>query len=212
MAESYAKAKEEELRVRLTEQINAQEKTLLDIYNLISSRIKYDVLQFIDGTIIVNQRFFKKIFEGYGYSISHRFENISSGSSVDLYFENPSTSEKNVFIIAVEIVTFAQAWIDIYRNNSITASGTSITPLNLNMSSSNTSVSYIEYGGTYTTGELALNTVCPGGSRIRAVGGVSEVGESVIVNPGSNILVRVTNKSADSQDVSIRIIWWEESI
>lgn len=212
MAESYAKAKEEELRVRLTEQINAQEKTLIDIYNLISSRIKHDVLQFMDGTIIVNQRFFKKIFEGYGYSISHRFENISSGSSVDVYFENPSASGKNIFIIVIEVVTFAQAWIDIYRNNSVTASGTSITPLNLNMGSSNTSVSYIEYGGTYSTGELAHSSVCPGGSRIRAVGGATEVGETIIINPGGNILVRVTNKSDSSQDMSIRIIWWEESL
>ena len=167
-------------------------------------------LQFRDRTIIVNPRFFYKICEGYGFSISHRFESVGSGSSVDLYFENPSGSGRNIFIVVVEVVTLAQLWVDIYRGNSVSSSGTSLTPVNLNMGSSITSVANVEYGGTYTLGTLTLNTVCPGGSRNRAVGGAIEIGETVEIPENFNFLVRATNKSASSTDLSIRIIWWED--
>mgnify|MGYP000651507505 CR=1 FL=1 len=178
--------------------------------DILSKKIETKIKQFKDGTVIVNQRFFYKIYEGYGFSISHRFESVSSDASVDIYFENPSGSGRTVYIVMIEVVSFAQAHIDIYRNSTVTSSGTSITPVNLNFSSTITSVANVEYGGTYTLGTLTLNTVCPGGRAIRAVGGASEVGETVIIPPGYNFLIRVTNKSTSSADLSIRIIWWEE--
>ena len=115
-----------------------------------------------------------------------------------------------IYIISIDIVAFAQAWVDIYRDNTITTNGTAITPINLNLGSTNTSPALVEYGGSYTIGQPVHSTVVPGGSLIRAVGGASEVGESVIIPETKNILVRVTNKSASASDISIRIIWWEE--
>jgi len=170
------------------------------------------VLQFPDGTQIFNPRFFYKIYEGYGFSVSHRFEGVASGASVDLYFENPSGSKRQVFIVVVEIVSLAQAYIDIYRGNTVTAPGTALTPVNLNFEKNIPSVVNVEYGGTYTTGTLTLNTVCPGGSKKEAVGGNAEVGETVIIPEGFNFLVRVTNQSASATDLSIRILWWEEPL
>jgi len=41
-------------------------------------------------------------------------------------------------------------------------------------------------------------------------GAAMEVGECVLIPPGNNFLVTATNKSASSEDMSIRIIWWEE--
>jgi len=208
MAESIAEAKEEELRVRLTEQIPAQEKTLMEL----SSKIPNRILQFIDGTVMVNNRFFEKIYEGQAFSLSKRFEGIAADASADMYFLNQSGSGKRVYVIMIEIISFAQGWIDIYRNATVSTAGTQINPVNLNTASTNTSVVHAEYGGTYSGGTLVHETVVPGGSRIRAVGGASEVGESVIIGEGDSILVRFTNKSASSTDMSIRIIWWEEEI
>jgi len=175
-------------------------------------RIPKEILQFIDGTQIVNPRFFYKIYEGYGFSISHRFEGVGADSSVDLYFENPSDSGRQVFVVVVEIVSLAQAWIDVYRENTVTVSGTALTPVNLNFEKTISSVVNVEYGGTYELGTLTLNTICPGGSKKEAVGGNAEVGETVVIPPGFNFLVRVTNKSASATDLSIRILWWEEPL
>jgi hypothetical protein len=169
------------------------------------------ILQFLDGTQIFNPRFFYKIYEGYGFAVSHRFESVSSDASVNIYFENPSGSGREVFIIVVEVVSFAQAWIDVYRG--VTPSGgTPITPVNLNFAKAIGSIASVKYGVTYTGGAPVHNSVCPGGSRVQATGGAAEVGETVVVPEGFNFLVKVTNKSAAAADLSIRILWWEEPI
>jgi len=159
----------------------------------------------------ISKPFFrKKIEEGKAFSVSHRFEGVASGSSVSVLFENPSGSQKKAYIQLVEVVSLAQAHVDIYRDVTKTAAGTQLTPLNLNMESDIESAMRIEYGGTYENGVLALNTVCPGGSGVRAIGGATEVGENLIMPSGRNILIVVTNASASSTDLSIRIIWYEE--
>jgi len=152
-----------------------------------------------------------KIEEGYAFSASRRFEGVGSGVAVDVFFENPSGSGKKANIVIIEVVSMAQAHVDIYRGNGVASPGTAITPVNLNLGSTNTSVVNVRYGGTYMLGDLALSTVCPGGSRLRAVGGAVEVGETVLVPEDRNLLVRVTNASASDTDLSVRIIWWEEA-
>ena len=168
------------------------------------------LLRFVDNTIIVNPRFFKKVYEGRGFTASHRFTGIASGSFIDMYFENPSNSGRTVYIVAIEVTALAQCYIDVYRNNTISSPGTPITPLNLNLGSSNTSVAHVEYGGSYSYGTLAKDTLCPGGSKKEAIGGHAEIGESAVIPPGYNFLVHVTNASASSTDIAIEILWWEE--
>jgi len=152
----------------------------------------------------------KKIEEGKAFSISHRFEGVASDASVSIYFENPPYSGKTVYIQLVEVVSLAQAYVDIYRDATRTVVGTPLSPFNLNMASPRSSVIDVEYGGTYENGQLALNTVCPGGSGVRAIGGATEVGENLIIPPGHNIVITVTNASASATDLSIRILWYEE--
>jgi len=170
------------------------------------------ILQFLDGTQIFNPRFFYKIYEGYGFAISHRFESVDAAAAVYLYFENPSGSGREIFIVVIDVISFAQAWIDIYRDNTVSVHGTSLTPVNLNFEKAIASIAKAEYGGTYVTGTRVHSTVCPGGSRVQATGGVAEVGETVVIPEGFNFLVKVTNKSASAADLSVRIVWWEESL
>jgi len=178
--------------------------------NVIKRALAETLLTFLDKSLVVNPRLTYKILEGRAFSVSRRFEGVASDASVDIYFENPSGSGRTVNIVIVEVVSLAQAHVDIYRGNTVTAPGTPLTPLNLNLGSPTASVVNAEYGGAYTLGSLALNTVCPGGSRIRAVGGATEVGETVVAPEGGNFLVRATNKSASATDLSVRILWWED--
>ena len=171
-----------------------------------------DILQFRDGTQIVNPRFFYKIYEGYGFAAGHRFTGVASDAYVEIYFENPPGSGRKIYIITVTVTALDQAWIDIYRGNTVETPGTQLTPVNLNFEKNIPSVARVEYGGVYTLGTLALDDVCPGGSKKEAVGGRAEVGEVVIIPEGYNFLTRVTNKSASATDIGIRIIWWEEPI
>ena len=153
---------------------------------------------------------FIKIKEGKAYTVSHRFESVASDASVQLLFNNPDTSGKTAYIVMIEVTSTGQGWVDIYRDNTVTASGTPLTPFNLNLGSTNTSSMTVEYGGTYTLGAQSLNTVCPGGSGVRAIGAATEVGETAEIPSGHNILIQFTNRSASAEDASIRILWWEE--
>jgi len=184
------------------------------VKSILSKLIPNPILQLADGTIITNQRFFKNIQMGYGFSVSKRFTGVANGSYSDVYFENPSGSGGNIYIIAIECSSLGSGWMDCYRNTTITASGTTLTPINLNFSSTNNSIANIEYGGTYdiTGATLVHETVLPGGSKVRAIGSVAEIGESVIIPNGYDLLVRLTNKSGTATDMSIRIIWWEEEV
>jgi len=171
-----------------------------------------ELLQFIDKTTLTNPRLQYKIEQGYGFAVGHRFPNVGTGANVDLYFENPSGSGREVVIITIEVTSLAQSDIDIYENNTITTNGTTLTPRNLNRGSSITSVVNVEYNGTYGLGNLIFDDVCPGGSKKEAVGGAAEIGETAIIPPSSNFVVRVTNQSANSTCIAIRVLWWERSI
>jgi len=158
-------------------------------------KVPLEILQFVDGN---------------GFSVSHRFTGVANGASVDLFFKNPAGSGRQVFLVATEVIVFGQCHVDIYRENTVTVSGTPITPVNLNFEKVISSVANVEYGGTYALGTLTLQTVCPGGAKVRAVGAATEVGETVVIPEDFNFLVRVTNQSGTATDLSVRIIWWEE--
>ena len=185
--------------------------TIYPYVELVKRALAESLLRFVDKTLITNPRFFYKIYEGKGFSVSHRFESVAADAYVDLLFSNPSGSGRTAYLVVIEVVGLAQAYVDIYRGVTVTTSGTALTPVNLNLGSSEVSVVDVEYNGTYSLpAEPALNTVCPGGSHVRAVGGATEVGETAIIPENHNFLVRVTNKSASASDFSIRILWWEE--
>jgi len=169
-----------------------------------------ELLQFEDKTALINPRFQYKIRQGYGFAVGRRFPDVASGASIDFYFENPSGSGREIVIIKTTVTALAFCDIDIYENNTVSSPGTQLTPRNLNRGSSIASVANVEYGGTYVVGDLLLDDVCPGGSKKEAIGGAAEVGETAIIPPGDNFLVRVTNQSASATRIAIRVLWWEE--
>jgi len=170
------------------------------------------ILQFNDRTLIVSPRFQYMIKQGYGFAVGHRFVDIADEASVDLYFENPADSGKEVDIVKVNVTALGSCDVDIYEGNTVTANGTALMPRNLNRGSAITSVVNVEYGGTYELGDLIFDDVCPGGTKKAAVGDAAEVGETAIIPQGSNFLVRVTNQSEAATRIAIRVIWWEESV
>ncbi len=176
----------------------------------IERALSSSLLRFLDKTLVVNPRFSKKILDGYGFTASHRFTGVASGSSVDMLFENPSSSGRTVFILSIEVTALAECHIDIYRGNTVSSPGTPVTPSNLNLGSSISSVAHVEYGGSYTYGVKAKETVCPGGSKKEAIGGHAEIGENAVIPPGCNFIVHVTNASASTTDIAIEMLWWEE--
>jgi len=192
-----------------------QESLSLGLISMVGSVILYRILntvfkRFNDKSIVTGSRFEKKIEEGYAFSSSERFASVANGSTVEMVFQNPSGSGRDVNIIAVEIIPFGRGHIDIYENSKITDEGSQAQIFNLNMGSSNSSVCKVLYNGTYSGGDLKHKTVAYGGRSVRAIGSLSEVGEKVKITEGKNIRVVFTNKAGVDIDVSMRFLWWEE--
>jgi len=158
--------------------------------------------------------FYPKVKAGYAFSGSKRFESVSSDANFSVLIENPSGSGKDVVILSIAIIGLAQCYVDIYDDVSVTSYGNNMTIRNLNLESTNTNVCGAYYGGTYSISgaEKVHETIVPGGSKQFAIGGLSEVGESVIVPSGHNILVVVTNKSSSASDFAVQILWSENLI
>jgi len=158
--------------------------------------------------------FYPKVKEGYAFSGSKRFESVSADANFSVLIENPSGSGKDVVILSIAVTGLVQCYVDIYDDVTVTAYGNNITIRNLNLGSANTNVCGAYYGGTYSISgaEKVHETVVPGGSKQFAIGGLSEVGETVIIPPGHNILIVVTNKSASASDFSVQILWSENMI
>jgi len=137
---------------------------------------------------------------------------VSSDANFSVLIENPSRSGKDVVILSIVIVGLAQCYVDIYDDVAVTVYGSNITVRNLNLGLSNTHICGAYYGGTYdvTGAEKVHESTVPGGSRQFAIGGLSEVGETIIVPSGHNLLVVVTNKSAGASDFSVQLLWSED--
>jgi len=167
-------------------------------------------LQLDDRSLGTAPRMEDRIEQGRAFSASKRFDSVADGSIIQVVFSNPTGSGKVVYIVAIEIIATGQGAIDIYRDVSIDAHGTEIPIMNLDLGSDNLPVCEVEYGGTYSDGELAHQTVVHGGTKINAVGSLAEVGEKVKIPEGHNIMVQFENRAGVDVDVSIRFLWWED--
>ena len=177
----------------------------------IETAIRNALLLFSDGTVIENPRFQYKIDRGQGFSASKRFASVASGASASMLLENPSSSSVVIYLIAAEVTTNARAWIDVYRDVSWSGGG-AVPIMNLDLGSGASSAANVVSDPSWSGGEKAHETVCPGGTKKEAIGSMAEVGETVKIPPGRSILVVVTNSSDADQDLSIRLLWWEDPL
>ena len=149
-----------------------------------------------------------KICEGCVFHASKRFVGVTSDSYVDFLLDNKGS--KTVHLIAIELNSTAKAYIDIYKVTSTSSKGTEIKAHCLNFKMHRTPSMKVYYGGSYNLGEVFRETVCPGGSGVFALGSLVVIGEAVVIPPNHQLVVRVTNSSAQDIDFSIRIVWWED--
>ncbi len=173
--------------------------------------VEREILQFRDGTQIVDQRQFIKTFEGYKFTTGYRFEDIATDAEVNIILRVPAGSGRMVFFIAFEVSSFAQAHIDIYFDVNHSG-GNLLEILNLRRDKQGVvnSVAEVLHSVSYTPSEHHIPLVHSGGTKQFAVGGLSELSGGAILASGNNILIVVTNKSASSQDISLRLVWWED--
>ena len=171
------------------------------------------LLQFHDGTIIVDQRQLLKCLEGYKFTAGHKFESVANGATVNVLLHVPDDAERMIFFLAFEVSSDAKANIDLYFDVEFSG-GTNLKIINLRrkMEGVIDPVAVALHSVTYTPSEYHLGAVHTGGVRQFATGGLSELSGAAILDPGYNVLIAVTNNSGSAQDISLRLVWWEEPV
>ena len=159
---------------------------------------------------VINNPIFSKVIEGKVFKMAHRFEDVSNGTTVYLYFGNPSNSNRTFTLATIEVVSQGQGRIDLSKSFTVDSAGTDITPINLNFGSTKTSKASVKHGGSYSNITQHLSIAVPGGSSVRALGALSEIGEFTLMPADSEILIQFTNTSASTIDCSVKLIWVEE--
>ncbi len=171
------------------------------------------LLQFDDGTVIIDERQLKKVCDGYKFTAGYRFTSVGSGDEVNIILNVPANSNRRIFFLAFEISSFAQAHINIYFDVEFNG-GSPIKIINLNRAKEGiiNSKAQVFHSATYTSSEYLIPLVHTGGTKQFATGGLSELSGAAILESENNILIAVINKSTSTQDISLRLVWWEEKI
>ena len=162
--------------------------------------------------VISRPWFQEKVKQGRAFSVSRRYVGVDNNDAVYMMFENPSDSGVIACVAAVEVIPDGKSYVDIYRDFEVTVEGELQQPVNERLSSDNTAKCKVFYGGEYSLGTKAHETMAYGGTKNNAIGSLVEIGESVIIDPGYRLLFVITNKSGSTIDMSIRVIWCEDPV
>ncbi|PKM77886.1 MAG: hypothetical protein CVU90_05415 [Firmicutes bacterium HGW-Firmicutes-15] len=151
------------------------------------------------------------IHEGVSYSVSKLFQNLGAGSGyANLRIYTGSTKETHM---VMEVTADGKSYISLYSGTTYSASGTLVTVYNLNRNSSNTTDSKVLFTPTISdSGTLLSQTLLPGGTGSKTVGGQSLTRAERILKTSSDYLVRVQNVSDVAGDVAINFTYYELSV
>lgn len=148
---------------------------------------------------------FKMVNDDKAFKAGYRWVGAASGSFI---ISNPTT-DVEMFIIGIEVWTFANTHIDYYLDPTYT-DGTAITPTPYRLGSGATSQMQVIVNPTVSdTGTHILPDGVPGGQRWFAQGGSNEGLVGFILLPGHSLLVQITVTGATSTDFGFIASWWE---
>lgn len=163
---------------------------------------------FVDNSIVTDRRFLKYAEMGYAFHFIERFENIANNGTATVYFKNPENSGHLVYLVGIEISTLAQLYINAYRFPTITSPGTNLLKLNLRFDAPRESIVIAQKNVTFT-GTPTARMVVPGGQKQSALGALSALGEGLILQPNTHLLIEFVNTSGATTSFSVRYLWFE---
>lgn len=146
---------------------------------------------------------------GDAYGTSVRVADVADDGTLNFLLFNPSNSSKNLCWVVLEAASEGKAYLDFYGDVTTNATGTASFQCNKYAGSTKTSVARTEYNGSYvfTSANLIHQTLLPGGTGPKSIGGGAIDAEVAIGGPGHNVLVQLTNKGGATKDMSLRIVW-----
>lgn len=162
-----------------------------------------------DGWVIASEEE-EKVSKGNAFVSGHRWESLTTDSTVDTMIKNPIGSGKecrlNTFSLSAEGLTRFDTYID----SSVITVGTELNEVNRNIGNTITSDVGVYYDGSYTTGTKVSKSILGGRGVGRRGISASAEAEPFHIKPGHNIHLRISNKSGTSGDISFSVKWYEK--
>lgn len=147
--------------------------------------------------------------DGRAYAASIRVADVADDGTLQVLLSNPADSPKNICWTSLVVASEGKAYLDMYGQVTVDTPGIALVQVQKFSGSSKTSVADTEYNGaySYTAPHHIYQTLIPGGSGPKSVGGQATDAELAMAIPGRNVLIVLTNKAGSAKDMSIRIVW-----
>jgi len=150
-----------------------------------------------------------EIHEGEAYAMGSIFLGIADNANADILIKPIGSSLHATFFGTSE----GNAEARLLENPTIGDSGTQITPVNKNRTTSNESSSEIWTGPTVTSeGTVLYAGLMGGGTKNQTIGGAAEERDEIILNDGSLYITRITNKAGTAKNISIGCLYYEVEV
>ncbi|MFL0574958.1 hypothetical protein ACH0BK_28715 [Priestia megaterium] len=168
-----------------------------------------EVINTFEDPVVTEESHPRAAVAGQAYFLTSQRQSLANNASLFLQITNPVGSGRVLHIGRIVVTSNSNLIITLNRNGSFAAAGTSITPVNANFASTNTSVATVKFVNQVADptvgGAIFADLIQP------AAGGSVpfEYNGRIIMPPGTTLLVRELNNSGGNNIVSLNISFWE---
>lgn len=154
--------------------------------------------------------FHYEIHEGNAYSLSQFFVALANSATATMMVSTIGGCHPH---FELGVISEGNAYVLLQASPTIKHSGTTMTPVNRDRTSSNASKLVGHYsvsGVTSYAGTTLWKGIIPGGVKNTAVGGTSTQRQEWILNSGTTYIIAVRNIAGSAKNVSVDANWYEE--
>ena len=148
-----------------------------------------------------------EIHSGTLYRADYLYQNIADDKTARLHIVAGENKKAHVQIF---VETEGKAYVKVYTHTTYTNIGTEIVAINQNTSSNNRPDAKTYYSPIVDVLGTQISTDLMGGGSSIQVESQSYGHHEIVLDHGDDLLVKVQNKSGDTKDINIKIIFYEE--
>ena len=146
---------------------------------------------------------------GSSYSVTTATQTVASNGFLDVQISNPTGSGKSLHIVGVTGGATTNTTIDLVKNGTFAAAGTTLTPRNINFGFSDSSIATVKWitqATDPTTGGVLVSSLIQIGGAV-----VVNYNGSWVMPSNTTLVMRLVNNTNQSNPLSIGLQWWEET-
>ena len=161
-----------------------------------------------DDRLVATDAFHAQVHNANGYEVSHVFTAIADGAYADLLIYVANGKECHAEFAGA---AGGDAFAYLYEGPTVSINGPTLTPVNLNRTSTNTATTLFYHTSTLTaSGTALLIQMINGGQKNQSFGGATEARNEWILKENTWYLARIQNKAGGAKNFNVSVAFYEE--